>query len=170
MTRAARSAPPVHARHGAGRRAGLAHAAADRAPAKPLIEVAGRTAARPRARPAGGAGVETSSSTPIIWRTRSSPDRARAVARCGRDAVAAHRSGSRVEDELLETGGGVARALPLLGDAPFFVINGDVLWPDGREPALTRLAAAWDEARDGRAAAAAADRHAPSAMTAPAIS
>lgn len=29
----------------------------------------------------------------------------------------------------LETGGGIARALPLLGDAPFLVINGDV-WCD----------------------------------------
>jgi MurNAc alpha-1-phosphate uridylyltransferase len=32
------------------------------------------------------------------------------------------------EAELLETGGGVKAALPLLGKAPFFVINGDVLW------------------------------------------
>jgi MurNAc alpha-1-phosphate uridylyltransferase len=49
------------------------------------------------------------------------------------------------EDDLLETGGGVAKALPLLGEAPFFVLNGDVCWLDGRTPALTRLAAAWDE-------------------------
>lgn len=52
-----------------------------------------------------------------------------------------------VETDRLETGGGVAHALPLLGDAPFFVINGDVLWLDGRQPTLVRLAAAWDEAR-----------------------
>jgi MurNAc alpha-1-phosphate uridylyltransferase len=50
------------------------------------------------------------------------------------------------EDELLETGGGVARALPLLGDS-FFVVNGDVLWLDGKEHALARLAAAFDPAR-----------------------
>jgi MurNAc alpha-1-phosphate uridylyltransferase len=50
------------------------------------------------------------------------------------------------EDELLETGGGVARALPLLGDC-FFVVNGDVLWLDGAEPALSRLAAQFDAAR-----------------------
>jgi MurNAc alpha-1-phosphate uridylyltransferase len=31
-------------------------------------------------------------------------------------------------DTLLETGGGVKKALPLLGDAPFLVANGDVLW------------------------------------------
>jgi len=50
------------------------------------------------------------------------------------------------EEELLETGGGVARALPLLGDF-FFVVNGDVLWLDGTEPALSRLAGAFDAAR-----------------------
>jgi MurNAc alpha-1-phosphate uridylyltransferase len=50
------------------------------------------------------------------------------------------------EAELLETGGGVARALPLLGER-FFVVNGDVLWLDGAEPALSRLAAAFDAAR-----------------------
>jgi N-acetyl-alpha-D-muramate 1-phosphate uridylyltransferase len=52
-----------------------------------------------------------------------------------------------IEAELLETGGGVVNALPLLGSEPFFVINGDVLWRDGSEPALTRLAAAWDDRR-----------------------
>ncbi|WP_374443695.1 nucleotidyltransferase family protein [Stella sp.] len=51
------------------------------------------------------------------------------------------------EEALLETGGGVARALPRLGDAPFFVVNGDVLWRNGKRSALERLAAAWDETR-----------------------
>jgi MurNAc alpha-1-phosphate uridylyltransferase len=47
------------------------------------------------------------------------------------------------ETELLDTGGGVARALALLGEA-FFVVNSDVFWLDGREAALLRLAAAFD--------------------------
>jgi N-acetyl-alpha-D-muramate 1-phosphate uridylyltransferase len=51
------------------------------------------------------------------------------------------------EPDLLETGGGVANALPLLGDQPFFVVNGDVFWTDGAIPALDRLAGAWDDAR-----------------------
>jgi MurNAc alpha-1-phosphate uridylyltransferase len=51
------------------------------------------------------------------------------------------------EEELLDTGGGVKKALPLLGDAPFFVVNSDLLWTDGAEPALGRLARAWDDAR-----------------------
>ncbi|WP_299440111.1 nucleotidyltransferase family protein [uncultured Rhodospira sp.] len=50
-------------------------------------------------------------------------------------------------DALLDTGGGVRKALPLLGADPFFVANGDVLWLDGAIPALTRLAGAWDPAR-----------------------
>ncbi len=50
------------------------------------------------------------------------------------------------EDELLETGGGVARALPLLGEC-FFVVNGDVVWLDGKDHALSRLAAAFDPAQ-----------------------
>jgi MurNAc alpha-1-phosphate uridylyltransferase len=50
------------------------------------------------------------------------------------------------EDELLETGGGVRRALPRLGTAPFIVANGDSMWLDGPLPALARLAAAFDPA------------------------
>jgi MurNAc alpha-1-phosphate uridylyltransferase len=47
------------------------------------------------------------------------------------------------EPELLDTGGGVARALPLLDDA-FFVVNADVFWLEGKESALLRLARAFD--------------------------
>ncbi|MCM0019045.1 MAG: nucleotidyltransferase family protein [Tagaea sp.] len=51
------------------------------------------------------------------------------------------------EPELLETGGGVRNALPVLGPNAFFCANADVLWFDGPTPALRRLAAAWDESR-----------------------
>ena len=47
------------------------------------------------------------------------------------------------ESELLETGGGVLNALPLLGAAPFYCVNADVLWFDGATPALRRMADAW---------------------------
>ena len=49
------------------------------------------------------------------------------------------------ESELLDTGGGVARALPLLGEA-FFVVNGDVFWLDSKDSVLVRLADAFDPA------------------------
>ena len=41
------------------------------------------------------------------------------------------------EGEPLETGGGIFRALPLLGDAPFLVVNGDI-WTDYPFAALRR--------------------------------
>lgn len=49
------------------------------------------------------------------------------------------------ETELLDTGGGVAAALAQLGPGAFFVLNGDVVWLDGLQPTLERLAQAWNE-------------------------
>jgi MurNAc alpha-1-phosphate uridylyltransferase len=49
--------------------------------------------------------------------------------------------------ELLDTGGGIAKALPLLGGKPFFVLNSDSFWTETGKPALARLAAAWDDTR-----------------------
>ncbi len=45
---------------------------------------------------------------------------------------------------LLGTGGGVAKALPLLNGEPFFLINSDSIWIDGPAPNLRRLADAFD--------------------------
>jgi N-acetyl-alpha-D-muramate 1-phosphate uridylyltransferase len=53
---------------------------------------------------------------------------------------------SNERDAILDTGGGIARALPLLGCQPFFVLNADCFWRDGQRPALTRLKQAWDDA------------------------
>jgi MurNAc alpha-1-phosphate uridylyltransferase len=47
------------------------------------------------------------------------------------------------EAELLDTGGGVKQALPLLDDV-FFVVNSDVFWVDSKDHALLRLADAFD--------------------------
>ena len=47
---------------------------------------------------------------------------------------------------LLGTGGGVVKALPVLGGEPFFHINSDTIWIDGATPNLARLAAAFDPA------------------------
>ncbi|MET0605082.1 MAG: nucleotidyltransferase family protein [Beijerinckiaceae bacterium] len=48
---------------------------------------------------------------------------------------------------LLETGGGVKKALPLLGAGPFFVMNSDSLWIEGAEAALAEMAQGWDASR-----------------------
>ena len=50
-------------------------------------------------------------------------------------------------NELLGTGGGVVKALPDLGEEPFFHVNSDTIWIDGVKPNLGRLAAAFDSAR-----------------------
>jgi len=50
------------------------------------------------------------------------------------------------EAEPLETGGGLKKALPLLGSDPFFTINSDILWTDEQETALDRLTRYWDDA------------------------
>jgi len=48
--------------------------------------------------------------------------------------------------ELLGTGGGIAKALPQLGDGPFFLVNSDTVWLDGVKPNFARLADAFDPA------------------------
>jgi MurNAc alpha-1-phosphate uridylyltransferase len=50
-------------------------------------------------------------------------------------------------EKLLDQGGGIKRALPLLGDAPFFLCNTDAFWIEGPRSNLRRLAAAFDPER-----------------------
>jgi MurNAc alpha-1-phosphate uridylyltransferase len=50
-------------------------------------------------------------------------------------------------DRLLDTGGGVVKAMPYLGDAPFFVVNSDSIWVEKGAPALTAMIAGWNERR-----------------------
>src|SRR5256885_15955932 len=50
-------------------------------------------------------------------------------------------------DQVLGTGGAVVKALPLLGNAPFFHVNADTMWIDGVRPNLARLAEAFDPER-----------------------
>ena len=49
-------------------------------------------------------------------------------------------------ERLRDTGGGIAKALPLLGEAPFYLLNSDSFWIEGARPNLDWLAAGWDEA------------------------
>ncbi|MGN1063376.1 MAG: nucleotidyltransferase family protein [Alphaproteobacteria bacterium] len=51
------------------------------------------------------------------------------------------------EEQALETGGGVKKALPLLlpkGENGFFVLNADPLWSEPHTPLLDKMAAAWN--------------------------
>jgi MurNAc alpha-1-phosphate uridylyltransferase len=45
---------------------------------------------------------------------------------------------------LLDQGGGIKRALPLIGAEPFFLCNTDAFWIEGPRSNLARLAAAFD--------------------------
>jgi len=54
------------------------------------------------------------------------------------------------EADLLNTGGGIKKALAFFGDAPFFAVNTDALWLNGPFDALSRMAATWnDKTMDG---------------------
>jgi MurNAc alpha-1-phosphate uridylyltransferase len=102
---------------------------------KPLVEVAGRSMLDRALDHLAAAGVDE-----IVVNTHWLGER-----------IAAHLAGRpgitlSPEADLLETGGGVARALPLLGAQRFFVVNADIVWTDGAVPALARLQQAWDEA------------------------
>jgi MurNAc alpha-1-phosphate uridylyltransferase len=48
---------------------------------------------------------------------------------------------------LLDTGGGVKKALPRLGNGPFLIHNADSVWIEGVGSNLARLMEAWDDAR-----------------------
>lgn len=104
---------------------------------KPLIEIGGRTLLDHTLDRLALAGVET-----VIVNVHYKAELVIAQL-TGRDHPVIEISH---ETELLDTGGGVARALPRLGEV-FFVVNSDVFWLDGKDQALHRLAMAFDPER-----------------------
>lgn len=50
-------------------------------------------------------------------------------------------------EQLLDTGGGVVKALHHFADAPFFVVNSDSIWVEGPVAALPAMVEHWDSAR-----------------------
>lgn len=71
------------------------------------------------------------------------------------DLIEQHLSGRKVpaitvsdeREALLDTGGGVKKALPLLGSGPFLIHNADSVWIEGVGSNLGRLMQTWDDAR-----------------------
>lgn len=105
---------------------------------KPLISVAGRTLLDWVLDRCEAAGIDT-----VVVNTHHFADQIERhlAARRRPRIVLAH------EPELLETGGGVAKALPRLLPGPFYVINSDALWLDGSRDTLLRMTEVWDDAR-----------------------
>ena len=99
---------------------------------KPLIPVAGKPLIDHALDIATDAGIGT-----VVVNTHYLPDMIQAHL-AGRDITLSH------EEEILETGGGLCHALPLLGSEPVFTMNTDAVW-SGPNP-LKTLASAWDPA------------------------
>jgi MurNAc alpha-1-phosphate uridylyltransferase len=107
---------------------------------KPLIAVAGRTLLDRCLDRLAEAGV-----TRIVVNFHWLGDQIRGHLKSRRDLEVVL---SDESDLLLETGGGILKALPLLGDQPFIAVNADLIWrdPPGQQSAVQRLAAAFDPA------------------------
>ncbi|KPF65682.1 mannose-1-phosphate guanylyltransferase [alpha proteobacterium AAP81b] len=106
---------------------------------KPLVEIAGRTLLDRALDRVEAAGI---ASAVVNVHYFADQIEAAVAARRGRLSL-------RISDErarLLETGGGVTKALPLIDADPFFVVNADNLWIDGSTDTLRLLAQRWDPA------------------------
>jgi len=101
---------------------------------KPLVKVADRTLLDHCLDRLKDAGVEK-----VVVNTHHLADQVADHLKFRRDLqiVVSH------EAELLETGGGVKKALAHFGGQPFYVANADVLWLNGPTDALNRLAMEW---------------------------
>lgn len=105
---------------------------------KPLVKVAGRTLLDRGLDTLAAAGVEKA-----VVNVHHFPEQ-----------IVAHVAGRKtprivISDEsagLLDSAGGIVKALPKLGRQPFYILNADTFWIDESEPNLIRLALAWDAA------------------------
>lgn len=105
---------------------------------KPLVKVAGRALIDHVLDRLAAAGVETAAVNVHHF-----------AEQIERHLASRQRPKIVISDErgmLLGTGGGVVKALPLLGDEPFFHLNSDTIWIDGVKSNLRRLAEAFDSA------------------------
>ena len=107
---------------------------------KPLVEVAGRALIDHALSRLAAAGVERA-----VVNVHYLADALEAHLKrnnCGMEIVVSDERGV-----LLETGGGLIRALPLIDADPFLQVNSDNLWVDGPADAFSVLAERWDDSR-----------------------
>jgi MurNAc alpha-1-phosphate uridylyltransferase len=104
---------------------------------KPLIEVAGRTLLDRALDQVAAAGIGHA-----VVNAHYFADQIEAAVRARKAPAQIDLSDERAL--LLETGGGVAKALPMLRGPSFYTINADNMWIDGAQDTLRSLAARWD--------------------------
>ena len=106
---------------------------------KPLVKVAGKTLLDRGLDTLAAAGVEKA-----VVNVHYFPEQivAHVATRRSPEVVISDESGG-----LLDSAGGIVKALPDLGREPFFIINADTFWIESAEPNLKRLALAWDATR-----------------------
>jgi MurNAc alpha-1-phosphate uridylyltransferase len=103
---------------------------------KPLVRVGGRAMLDHALDRLAAAGVETA----VVNVHHLAEQIEKHLAGRGRPRIV-------ISDEraaLLETGGGIAKALPLIGPGAFLVLNSDSLWIEGPQSNVARLIACWD--------------------------
>ena len=105
---------------------------------KPLIEVAGRTLLDHSLDRLRAAGVKEA-----VVNVHYLADALEAHVRNRVKGIEVVVSDER--SQLLETGGGLVKALPLIDADPFLVVNSDNLWIDGPVDTLRLLASGWDD-------------------------
>lgn len=105
---------------------------------KPLVEVAGRTLLDRALDHLAAAGVARAVVNVHYFAEQVE---AHVAARSDVEVIVSDERG-----QLLETGGGVTKALPLIDSDPFYVVNSDNLWVDGSINTLHLLAQRWDAA------------------------
>lgn len=104
---------------------------------KPLVTVAGRTLIDHSIDRLAAAGV-----TRVVVNVHYKADMLRAHLDKRRDVEIVY---SDETARLLDTGGGVVKAMPLFGGEPFFVLNSDSIWVEGASPVLTAMQRQWNE-------------------------
>ncbi|MBL8579818.1 MAG: nucleotidyltransferase family protein [Mesorhizobium sp.] len=106
---------------------------------KPLVEIAGRTLLDRGLDSLAEAGV-----TKAVVNVHYFPEQivAHVAGRASPDIVISDESAG-----LLDSAGGIVKALPELGPEPFYILNADTFWIDAGGSNLDRLALAWDAAR-----------------------
>lgn len=106
---------------------------------KPMVMVAGRTLIDHAIDRLIAAGVNR-----IVVNVHYKADVLRAHLDKRRDVEVVY---SDETERLLDTGGGVVKAMPHFGGEPFFVINSDSIWAEGGTPPLPAMQRLWDASR-----------------------